>query len=79
MAQLRREPLGMATLHDAYFGFVPFYAWVFYNEQRVLMRILWFLLIMGLGNIAMSFYVLIQLFRLGPDEPAAAMLRRPSA
>jgi hypothetical protein len=39
---------------------------------------LWFVLIMGLGNIAMSLYVLIQLVRLRPEEPAEAMLwRRP--
>jgi drug/metabolite transporter (DMT)-like permease len=69
----------MATLYDAYFGFVTFYAWVFYKERGVWVRILWFLLIMGLGNIAMSFYVLIQLFRLGPDEPAANILRRREA
>ncbi|MGD1106066.1 MAG: DUF1475 family protein [Terracidiphilus sp.] len=73
------NPWAIATLYDAYFGFVTFYAWVFYKERQVLPRVLWFLLIMGLGNIAMSFYVLIQLFRLGPDEPAAAILRRQSA
>jgi hypothetical protein len=73
------NPWAMATLYDAYFGFVTFYAWVFYKERGVWVRILWFLLIMGLGNIAMSFYVLIQLFRLGPDEPAAAILRRREA
>jgi hypothetical protein len=73
------NPWAMATLYDAYFGFVTFYAWVFYKERSVLPRALWFLLIMGLGNIAMSFYVLIQLFRLRPEEPAAAILRRRPA
>jgi hypothetical protein len=73
------NPWAIATLYDAYFGFVTFYAWVFYKERRVWMRVLWFLLIMGLGNIAMSFYVLIQLFRLRPEEPAEAILRRQSA
>lgn len=72
------NPWAIATLYDAYFGFITFYAWVFYKERRGWTRILWFLLIMGLGNIAMSFYVLIQLFRLRPDEPAAAILRRQS-
>jgi hypothetical protein len=70
------NPWAMATLYDAYFGFVTFYAWVFYKERSAWARALWFLLIMGLGNIAMSFYVLIQLFRLRPEEPAAAILRR---
>lgn len=70
------NPWAMATLYDAYFGFLTFYAWVFYKERRVWTRIIWFLLIMGLGNIAMSFYVLIQLFQLKPEEPAAAILQR---
>ena len=73
------NPWAMATLYDAYFGFVTFYAWVFYKERRVWTRVLWFLLIMGLGNIAMSFYVLVQLFWLKPEEAAAAILRRPAA
>ena len=73
------NPWAMATLYDAYFGFVTFYAWVFYKERQVWTRILWFVLIMGLGNIAMSLYVLIQLFRLRPEEPAAAILRRRPA
>jgi len=73
------NPWAIATLYDAYFGFVTFYAWVFYKERHVWTRVLWFLLIMGMGNIAMSFYVLIELFRLKPQEPAAAILQRRSA
>jgi uncharacterized membrane protein YbjE (DUF340 family) len=69
----------VATLYDAYFGFVTFYVWVCYKERSMWARVLWFLLIMGLGNIAMSFYVLIQLFRLRPEDPAAAILRRREA
>jgi hypothetical protein len=34
---------------------------------------------MGLGNIAMSFYVLLQLFKLKPEERVDAMLLRRSA
>ena len=74
-----RSPWAVATLFDAYFGFVTFYAWVFYKEARWLPRIFWFLLIMGLGNIAMSSYVLIQLFRLRPEQPASAILLRRAA
>ena len=52
------SPWAVATLFDAYFGFVTFYAWVFYKETSWLARIVWFVAIMGLGNIAMSSYVL---------------------
>ena len=65
-----------ATLLDAYFGFLTFYAWVFYKEQRAVARLLWFVLIMCLGNIAMAVYVLIQLSRLAPDAPLATLLTR---
>jgi len=70
------NPWAVATLWDAYFGFLTFYVWVFYKERNIRARILWFLLIMGLGNIAMSLYVLIQLLRLGEDEPAETILWR---
>lgn len=70
------NPWAMATLYDAYCGFITFFVWVAYKERRLRSCILWFLLIMGLGNIAMSVYVLIQLFRLGPGEPAEKILWR---
>ena len=73
------NPWAVATLYDAYFGFLTFYLWVLYKERTAWARVLWFLLIMGLGNIAMSLYVLIQLFRLKPDEPADAILWRQTA
>jgi hypothetical protein len=65
-----------ATLLDAYFGFLTFTVWVFYKEPRPGARVVWFVLIMCLGNIAMAVYVLIQLFRLPPDEPLATLLTR---
>jgi Protein of unknown function (DUF1475) len=73
------SPWAVATLFDAYLGFITFYAWVFYKETRWLVRIVWFIAIMGLGNIAMSSYVLIQLFKLRPEQPASAVLLRSPA
>jgi Protein of unknown function (DUF1475) len=70
------NPWAVATLWDAYLGFLTFYVWVVYKERKTWARILWFLLIMGLGNIAMSLYVLIQLMRLRGDEPAETILWR---
>ncbi len=65
-----------ATLLDAYFGFLTFYVWVFYKEQRPRTRAAWFVLIMCLGNIAMAVYVLVQLHRLEPGAPLATLLTR---
>jgi predicted permease len=70
------NPWAVATLWDAYFGFLTFYVWVVYKERKIWARMLWFLLIMGLGNIAMSLYVLIQLMRLRGDESAETILWR---
>jgi isoprenylcysteine carboxyl methyltransferase (ICMT) family protein YpbQ len=64
----------IATMLDAYFGFLTFYVWVFYKELRWLPRLGWFIAIMLLGNMAMSAYLLLQLGRLRHDEPVAAIL-----
>ena len=70
------NPWAVATLYDAYFGFITFFVWVAYKERSNWSRGLWLVLIMGLGNMAMSLYVLIQLFRLKPDDSVEALLRR---
>jgi hypothetical protein len=70
------NPWAVATLYDAYFGFITFWVWVAYKERTMWSRLLWLVLILGLGNIAMSLYVLIQLFRLKPEQPMEALLRR---
>jgi Protein of unknown function (DUF1475) len=58
----------IATLCDAYAGFITFYVWVYWREQW-LGRILWFWGIMLLGNMVMSLYMLIALWRLPADQP----------
>ena len=69
----------MATLWDAYCGFLTFLVWVCYKENSMAMRILWIVLILALGNITMSLYVLIKLFQLPEDEPLEALVRRRAA
>ena len=66
----------LATFLDAYGGFLTFYAWVFYKEPRWSRRVGWFIAIMLLGNMAMSVYMLLQLWRLKPEQPAADVLLR---
>ncbi len=68
----------IATLADAYSGFLTFYAWVYYKE-RWPGRIGWFVFIMLFGNIAMALYMLRALARLAPDEPVARLLTRTAA
>ncbi len=69
----------IATMLDAYFGFLTFYVWVFYKEPRWLPRVGWFIAIMLFGNMAMSAYVLLQLARLKAGQPPAAILAARNA
>lgn len=69
----------IATLIDAYYGFLTFYVWVAYKETAWVRRILWFVAIMALGNMAMSAYVLWQLRGHKSGESLANLLLRRSA
>jgi len=73
------SPWCMATLYDAYFGFITFFCWLAWRERSLSLKVAWFVLIMALGNIAMSFYVLIQLFSLRAEEDVSALFRRKAA
>lgn len=73
------SPWSMATLYDAYCGFITFFCWLAWRERKLSIKIVWFVLIMVLGNIAMSLYVLIQLFALNSEESASALFRQKAA
>ena len=75
-AQLTSDPWFQATLADAYFGFLTFFAWVAYKEPGIWRKVIWFVLIMTLGNIAMSAYVLIQLVRVDRTKGIESILLR---
>ena len=64
----------IATLIDAYYGFITFFVWVCFKERGWLSRVLWFVAIMTLGNMAMASYVLWQLHKLPAGAPASDIL-----
>lgn len=70
----KANPWAISTLYDAYFGFLTFFIWVYFKETSLASKAVWFLLIMLLGNIAMSFYVLLQLNKLEPGAPVSRIL-----
>lgn len=70
------DPWFIATLFDAYCGFITFYIWVFYKEKSTLSRGIWLVLIMALGNIAMASYVLLKLFKLPKNAKLEDLLNR---
>ena len=65
-----------ATLADAYFGFLTFFVWVAYKELRLRRKLLWFALIMLLGNLAIPAYMLIELYKLQVGDSFATLLTR---
>jgi Protein of unknown function (DUF1475) len=75
-APVVQHPWFIATLADAYCGFITFYAWVWYREGAAASRALWLLAILLLGNIAMASYVLALLARLPRGAAAQQVLLR---
>jgi hypothetical protein len=78
-AYVLNHPWGIATLADAYFGFLTFYVWVYYKESTFSGRLIWLGGILFFGNIAMAAYMLILLSRL-PQNPTMAdvLLKQPA-
>ena len=70
------HPWFIATLFDAYWGFLTFYVWQAWKEQSLAARGLWFIAVMLLGNIAMSAYMLAELFRVRSSSQLAEAITR---
>ena len=70
------HPWFIATLFDTYWAFFTFYVWLAYKEVAWHSRVLWFIAIVLLGNIAMSIYCLVQLWRVPRDAKAEQLLVR---
>jgi len=70
------DPWFLATVLEAYFGFLIFYIWMAYKEKTALPRVLWFILIMALGNMAAAFYVPLLLIKLRTVDPQGKIFLR---
>lgn len=73
--ELLQDRWFIATLCDAYFGFLTFFIWVAIRERHWATRVCWFVAIMLLGNFAMATYALIQLKQFDRDRPLTDLLR----
>jgi hypothetical protein len=73
--ELLRFPWFVATLADAYFAFLAFYLWLAWRESTWTARLLWLVLVLTLGSIAIAGYMLIQLYK-RRGEPLAAIWQR---
>jgi len=72
--QLWAIPWGRATFFDTYFAFLTIYLWMASREKTWASRVLWFVLVMALGNIAIASYMLLRLARLGDKDPLKELL-----
>ncbi len=57
------EPWGLATMFDAYFGFLAFWLYVAWHKQTIASRLGWFVALRLLGDFAIAAYALLCLFR----------------
>ncbi|MBL7994901.1 DUF1475 family protein [bacterium] len=69
-------PWFSATLWDFYANVLFIFVWIVYKETSVYRRIFWFILLVCLGSIATAAYVLIQLFRMNPEDGLEALFIR---
>jgi len=68
------HPWFLATLLDAYWGFLTFFVWVAYKQTSWLARASWLVAILLLGNIAMAAYCLNELIHARTDQPISDLL-----
>lgn len=73
------NPWFIATLFDAYFGFLWFWLWIAYKETSWMARLVWLVLVLALGNITMAAYMLLTLSRLPDNARMEDLLLRRKA
>ncbi|XP_071924118.1 uncharacterized protein [Coffea arabica] len=61
-------PWMTATLIDFYINILALGAWVIYKESNWISAILWIILLVCLGSITACAYIVLQLFKLSPQE-----------
>lgn len=66
-------PWMRATLWDFYANVSVLFFWICYKEKNYGLKFLWLVLLIVLGSIATCAYVLIQLFKLKPNEGLAEL------
>jgi Protein of unknown function (DUF1475) len=77
-ARVAKDRWGLATLFDAYFGFLWFWLWVSYKEASIWKSLLALIALLALGNFAIAGYVMLQLWKLPKGAPLHQLLLRAS-
>ena len=63
-----RDPWTVATLFDAYFGFLWFWLWIAATERCGFAKYLWLVAILLLGNLSMAAFVLLRFHQTKPED-----------
>lgn len=71
-------PWMQATLWDFYANVFVLLVWVYYKESNIALKGLWTVLFITLGSIAVTGYVLLQLFQLKPGDGLEKILLKKS-
>lgn len=74
------HPWFIATLLDAYLGFIAFWIWVAWKEGAIAARVYWLVTILLWGNPAIAGYMLLELARVrreGGNLDAVFTTKRP--
>jgi hypothetical protein len=61
---LMQIPWMTATIKDFYTNVIAIFCWIAYKERNIAVKLLWLVLLVCLGSIATTLYILIQLFKL---------------
>lgn len=75
--EIATDPWFLATLLDAYWGFLIAWLWIAHRERRNLTRVGWLFAVLTLGNMGVALYALLQLSRLKSGDPVERLLTRP--
>ena len=74
------EPWGLATMFDAYFGFLAFWLYVAWRERTLGARAGWLVALLLLGNFAIAAYALLCLrASTGETDPGKIFFARKAA
>lgn len=71
------DPWFQVTLLDTYFGFLTVWLWIAWREPGIARKLIWAVLIAGLGNFAIAGYVLKRLAGLEEGEGVRELLVGP--
>ncbi len=74
-AEMWTDPWGKATLLDLYGAFLTVWIWMAYREPSWPRRMLWLVLLVSLGSVAIALYFLLALWSLPSGAPWSDIFR----